>query len=465
MHICMVSWQSRSLFCLVLVIFSNGQSVAAFAQDPCGSAANIELCHYEQAKSLLAQLSPSQDASPPRDALVEVAQEVRSVVNPATQEIISGPATIAGSTGSADFSVEHNKNGSSSTHEATVVEPYVDPAKDDRSSSESDALQLKNMVLKQALDVLEGEAPASPSLENVTMHLEEALEDIEPGALDTFRSQHLAAAINAERPPPPATHLRAAVAARVLSMADWGNGGQVAADIAKLELVGLHGRTDIDPDTYLCSKKSCGMFGCGTGADPSNSECDQASARKCADGHGKCSRSRGQVLDGLFTIEIMGEPGNFLYMPPWDDSQVSAVSKVKHKAGKPGPDGQWHVVLNSDNTIMLYTKEWGPDYFLSVEEDKGELVLAYRGFTSPVAVAFTVHTNKGEDQIYLRDVPFKSYITNGGDGEFKPDVVLDKKAANLKFHPPLPEKVEMIADSAHCMSVIPLIAVCALFNF
>lgn len=403
--------------------------------------------------------------------------EVRSVVNAAKQEIASGSVSTAGhsgfvgsagSTASVDANVDRTADRSLTSGEAANgnidVDRVVDGVGlDGGNSSAREAKQLKTMVLKQALDILEGEAPASPSLEKATMQLEQDLEDIEPGAVDTFRSEHLADTINA-RGPAPAPHLRAAVAARVLSTADWGNNDEVANVITNLEHVAQHGRSSMDPSTYLCSKNSCADLGCGTGADPANAECDVTGEKKCADGHGKCRRGRGKVLDGKFKIEIMSEPGNFLYMPEWDESQVSPISELAHKAGEPGADGQWKVVLNVDDTLMMYTEKYGPDYWLSIEEHAGKKLLAYRGFTSPVACSFTVHTNKEGDQVYLRDVPFKFYITDGGKGGFKPDAALDKKAANLKFHPPLPDEVDMIADCAYFMSVAPLILACALLN-
>lgn len=427
---------------LLLMLLCKETSVTAtrrsLLQDPCAFAANPEDCHYEQAKSLLTQLSPDQAApmSPSEESLVEVTQDV--------------------------------KPESTDLREATTADINVDSADDgdtaDINVDSADDLQLKKMVLKQTLDVLEGEAPASPSLENVTLKLEQELEDIQPGALEAFRKEHLAAAINSQERPP-AAHLRAAVAANLLSAADWERKSEVPGAIAKLEHVAHRKR--LDKDKYLCSYKSCSSMGCGSGADPSNDECDPMSPKKCADGHGVCRSKRGTELDGTFKIEIMREPGHFLFMPEWDEDKIQAISPVEHKKGEPDDAGLWHIVHNSDDTLMMYTKKWGPDYWLSIEEDTdGTKVLAYRAFTSPVACSFTVHTNKEGDQVYLRDVPFKNYIADDGKGKFKPDAVLDKKAANLKFHPDLPKEVEMIADAAYCMSTIPVILVFLLsFNF
>jgi len=465
----------------MVLLLSKG--VAAIApMDPCASSANPELCHYDQAKALLAQMSPSQ--SPSQEALVQVDERVRTVSNSDTQDVAtsdttndaalnaalakSGSVSTSGSTvsaGSADLDghLDSTQDGSSPGGEATSAGLDVDHAQDGGNSPDHEALELKTMVLKQALDVLEGEAPAPPSLEKVTMQLEEGLEDIEPGALATFRSEHLAGTMNADRPPPSA-NLRATVAAHTLSAADWENDDEVVAAIEKLDQVGNHGSKSIPESTYLCSKKSCGAMGCSHASDPSNAECDVTSEKKCADGHGVCRRGRGKVLKTKFKIEIMADPGSFLYMPEWGE-KVEAISALKHKRGEPGPDGLWYVVLNSDSTIMMYTEKFGPDYWLSIEEHAGKKVLAYRGFTSPVACSFTVHTNKEEDQVYLRDVPFHYFITDSGDGEFKPDPFLDKKAANLKFHPRLPSEVEMIADSAYSMSLGSLLLVYALLNF
>jgi hypothetical protein len=412
--------------CMLLVLLSCGTLVSGGSDDPCVFAADPEQCHYDQAKALLAQLSPQQGA------LMEVDQAVR----PAAR------ATTAESSESDDLNAG-------------------DRAPDGGSLSKTENQELKTMVLKQALDVLEGEAPASASLENATLQLEQQLEDIEPGAVEAFRSQHLAAAMNSQGPHPK-PRLRAAVAARLLSGAEWDGQGNVAGAISKLENVALNDQKQaIQPDVYLCSKHGCSMFGCGTGADPSNEECDPLGKDKCADGHGTCRPEKGKVLDGTFKIEVMAEPGHFLYLPDWDDSDtISAISPAKHKKGDPGAKGHWYVVLNADGSIMLYTKEFGPEYWLSIEEHAGKKLLAYRGFTSPVAASFTVHTNKDEDELYVRDVPFKYYITDSGDGDFRPDPVLDKKAATLKFHPPLPDEVKIIADSAYCMSVVPVILLC-----
>lgn len=417
--------------CMLLMFISCGTFVSASSQDPCAYAANPEACHYDQAKQLLAQLSPQEaQQSPPQEAFMEVDKTMR----------------------------QQSRTESSSSDDLNADDDERVP--DGGPMSKSENSELKTMVLKQALDVLEGEAPASASLENATLQLEQQLEDIEPGAIEAFRSEHLAAAMNAKGPHPK-PRLRAAVAARLLSGAEWDGEGEVAGAIAKLENVAMNEK-GVDPDTYLCSTKGCGTFGCGTGADPSNQECDVTSAKKCADGHGVCRRERGKVLDGIFKIEVMAEPGHFLFLPSWDDSDtVSAITPAKHAKGDPGPKGQWHIVLNADGSIMLYTEEFGPEYWLSIEEHAGKKLLAYRGFTSPVAASFTVHTNKEEDEMYVRDVPFKYYITDSGDGDFRPDPVLDKKAASLKFHPPLPDEVKIIADSAYCMSLlVPVILFC-----
>lgn len=127
---------------------------AAHAQakaDPCKKASDVEKCHYEQAVALLENLQ----ANPTTLAAAPTA--VSST--PAPQTVTQSAAAVS--------------NGGTQA-----------------------------AALKLALEALEGRGAPPPQLDSVTQQLEDALENVEPGALSSFRSTHLAAAFNAVGEPP-----------------------------------------------------------------------------------------------------------------------------------------------------------------------------------------------------------------------------------------------------------------------
>lgn len=128
----------------------------------------------------------------------------------------------------------------------------------------------------------------------------------------------------------------------------------------------------------------------------------------CADGHGKClSSKKARVLPDTYKIEPREFLDHYLHMQKDDNA-------LDFNKGEPGNSGTWHIIVNNDDTVMLYTKEWGPDYFMSVHygakgaesglvDETPENV--WVKFDSPYRAAFEVYQEGGQRQlIYLKDV-------------------------------------------------------------
>lgn len=225
---------------------------------------------------------------------------------------------------------------------------------------------------------------------------------------------------------------------------------------------------DIDED-ILCSKQtggSCHLVGCKKSRGHvrcASGEC-LCAFDYCADGLGRClKKEKAKLLPKTYQIEVVNQPGRYLYMKKIGET-------IGGWEGDPGPQGRWRVLVNNDgNTVMLYTEEWGTDYFMSVEEHaarEGSPRPSYRGFDAPYGCSFEVHTDKtGKGKnIYLKDVRLNTWI-QGPSALWAPfygldaSKWLDREAAKLRFHPPLTEEdVKMLKDQApRAWPLLPLL--------
>jgi len=208
---------------------------------------------------------------------------------------------------------------------------------------------------------------------------------------------------------------------------------------------------------YLCSQQSggsCMMSNCDSarGKVVCQSGSCVCEPGLCADGHGRClSKTRARELPGTYKIEIRDSPGNYLYMKKFG-------STVTYQKGDPGPQGHWHVVVNNDDTVMLYTAEWKDAYFMSIEDVSGagesaDYKASYATFSSPWRCSFAIHGD-AEGNAYLKDIRTKRWVEarywsvkgvrNFGSG------------GALKFDPPL-QGVRMMQGAAQRVrSLLPL---------
>lgn len=252
----------------------------------------------------------------------------------------------------------------------------------------------------------------------------------------------------------------------VLRVGDGGRFGQ--------SLVAFHATID---DEYVCSPKTevfCGFGGLlspcqeeGRGETECKDGVCQCKEGYCADGHGRClSKVKAKELPQTYKIEVVSKPGNFLYFR--GESDVSQT--VGFWEGDPGSRGEWRVLVNNDNnTVMLYTKNWGTDYWLSVEQQNlllnpgaPEYQAAWTTFTSPQSCSFEVHSpsdENSETMIYLKDVRSGRWIDEQG-GVMIGTTYLDAENAKLRFHPPLTDlDIQILKDGARrAWLLVPLLA-------
>jgi len=115
---------------------------------------------------------------------------------------------------------------------------------------------------------------------------------------------------------------------------------------------------------YLCSPKTggtCMVHNCDK--ERGMVVCESGSCvcqpGICADGHGRClSHKPARELPGTYKIRREG-CGSYLYM---GKERVGFEKFPLEKIGKRElfKEGHWHIVVNNDNSVMLYTHEYGP---------------------------------------------------------------------------------------------------------
>lgn len=145
----------------------------------------------------------------------------------------------------------------------------------------------------------------------------------------------------------------------------------LAARMDAIEALSRAGKTaNPSSDLDLCPRQTeatCLLFKCGK--ELGNTRCESGACYCapgfCADGHGRCMSKRpAHELSGLYKIGSRRSPDNYLYM----SCGALSPQEVRVQKGDPGKKGLWRVVVNNDDSIMLYTEECGPQYRLSIED-------------------------------------------------------------------------------------------------
>jgi hypothetical protein len=165
----------------------------------------------------------------------------------------------------------------------------------------------------------------------------------------------------------------------------------------------------------------------------------------CADGHGNCkSKEAARLLPQTYKMELFKELDNFLHMQKDDKA-------LDFSMGDPGHHGHWHAVVNSDDSLMFYTKEWGPDHFMAIQQDlQHHFQDVKTEFTSPHDVSWEIYEDK-KKLIYLKDIRTGMWLsvskTLGSNAVIGVSGFPGASGA-LIFHPPL-EDLEMMASAHH----------------
>lgn len=256
--------------------------------------------------------------------------------------------------------------------------------------------------------------------------------------------------------------LLAARLARLASPGD-GDGESKADDSAKRD---AEYQQKLADQKILCSPKTnrscdswhgfgswgCDMYGKAT-CDRGECACDPD---VCADGYGMCnSKDKARLLPDTYTIEVHKYLGKFIHMQKDDDA-------LDFSEGDPGEKGHWRIIVNNDDdTIMMYTTRWGPDYFMSVED------LGRRGpedswskFNSPREASFVAYkgtAKRGGEVVYLKDLRsglWLSVVKKLGGNAIQGVEEFPSKSGAFIFHPPLKD-VQLQDASSRC--VLPLL--------
>lgn len=226
---------------------------------------------------------------------------------------------------------------------------------------------------------------------------------------------------------------------------------------------------------FLCSRETggtCSLFPCDQRRGKVLCEHGACICEPgiCADGHGRClSSKKARVSPGTYTIEFKNTPGQYLFMRRFASATTREMMTTDADDHQ---QGLWRIVVNNDDSIMLFTQQFGPEYFLSVEKyheycnDVGWCSKVYRpfykAFASPWNAAFQLYQDK-QNNMYMKYIPkidgWLDYDSYGGP-KF-PGV-----HGALVFHPPLTGVVALEAPSSakrsHTLLVFLLIAFAAL---
>jgi len=200
-------------------VFGLWASTTKAPADPCASAVEPEKCHYNQAITLLASMTSAPSASKvPLTApvLPKAAATLPVVVAQATPRASSVLRTTAAVKSETTAAANSGKGH----------EDRADLATKDKQS----------VAILMALGTLEGEDLPADSLESATMQLEDALDQLEPGALAAFRARRLAEAMN-HHGPPKAAETRATEALVALQQVNWLPESAVAGAVRDLQSI------------------------------------------------------------------------------------------------------------------------------------------------------------------------------------------------------------------------------------
>jgi len=245
------------------------------------------------------------------------------------------------------------------------------------------------------------------------------------------------------------------------------------------QVAAKHGSEQEDPLFYLCSSKTdgtCKVYDCDK--ERGMAVCNMGSCvcqpGICADGHGRClSDKPARKMPGLYKIHARKMKGLYMYM---DENGVNFKQVSKEHLGEDvtehNSDIHWHVVVNNDNTLMLWTDKYGASNFLSVKDinlDKNDDDPAWRAahqpFSYPQATSFEIYGDIMQE-IFLKHTHTKRWIhpTPAWNTWFASNKVQGVKdfpgeEAALIFDPPLKDITLLKASAQHCLPLLPFLLI------
>jgi len=182
----------------------------------------------------------------------------------------------------------------------------------------------------------------------------------------------------------------------------------------------------------------------------------------CADGHGNCkNKTAARLLPGTHGLELHAYPDKFLHLQ-------SETKMLDFGGGDLGHSAHWHIVVNTDNTFMLYTKEYGPDHFMSVvavDGDKSDMEAESTQFSSPREASFEVYRDE-KRLVYFKDVHTGLWLSTShklGGNKVLGTSEFPGKSGAIIFQPPLPEDIQYLSSAQRIWALLPffLLAVSA----
>lgn len=228
---------------------------------------------------------------------------------------------------------------------------------------------------------------------------------------------------------------------------------------------------------YLCSKKTegtCVLYDCDKSRGMVVCEGGACTCQPgiCADGHGRClSDKPGRKLPGTHLIRIEKD-GSYMHM---DKKEINFAKRREQD----GPDdnlskkefdkGHWHVVVNNDDSLMLWTDKYGPVNFLTIEDinddkDDPKWRVVHKPFTSPWAVSWEVHGKKN-GEVWLKHIRSKQWLTPNfplfpmlQSPSLKGSDSFPGRAGALIFDPNL-KGVKLKASAQHILPMWPLLLI------
>lgn len=186
-------------------------------EDPCASAAEPERCHYDQAVNLLASMTTASSVS--KELHIKSTAEQANAIVPAVETKLTPSPFLSLRVAGADAGREHAKS-TPPPFGGVRITAATNADRERENRADLHAKEEQSVAILLALGALEGDDLPVQSLENATTHLEDALTQLQPGALTTFRMRRLAEAMNHHGPPKPAEQ-RAFEALSALEQVNW----------------------------------------------------------------------------------------------------------------------------------------------------------------------------------------------------------------------------------------------------
>jgi len=135
-------------------------------------------------------------------------------------------------------------------------------------------------------------------------------------------------------------------------------------------------------------------------------------------------------------------------------------------------EGHWHIVVNNDNSVMLYTHEYGPSRFLSIEDvnedsDDPSWRATSSSFSSPWATSFEIYSDTMQE-VWLRHIRQNKWITLSpmwvpffGSNKIKGVSSFPSTDGALIFDPPLSNITVLKGSALQSLPLLPLMLMVA----